>query len=347
MSDSTVVQPCEICGKTSPTDADDKYEDIYSPARPGSLAAIAGLKEERLCGRCSCAQFLGSYWNGDPNKKGQTPIEEYQVRGCTVYVKRDDLWMGGKYAGGNAKLRGAMVHLRALQAQGIDHVAVLDARVSRGGWGLAQICQEIGIKCTVFYGVLKGHEHEVPYFQQQAAKAGADLHPFQAAKVSIMFFRARAICKEQGVHLVPMGLMFPEAMLSVAGEVSATPPNLLTGDFIVCVGTGMMISGILLGIPGANLQHLYGVNVGMTDMELNGTSKTNVEQRVANRIRRTIPSGLDPYPFTIKLADRVFYDADDYPVPFQCDQWYDRKAWRWLNEHINELKDPILFWNIG
>ena len=39
--------------------------------------------------------------------------------------------------------------------------------------------------------------------------------------------------------------------------------------------------------------------------------------------------------------------ADSYPCPFPSHPNYDRKAWHWMCEHINELKKPILFWNIG
>ena len=35
-------------------------------------------------------------------------------------------------------------------------------------------------------------------------------------------------------------------------------------------------------------------------------------------------------PCEIALADREYCAEDNYPCPFPCDKWYDRKAWRWL-----------------
>ena len=53
MQDEGHIQPCEMCGKDY-LDEDDKYDDVYTPARPGSKAALMGLEQERLCGRCAC-----------------------------------------------------------------------------------------------------------------------------------------------------------------------------------------------------------------------------------------------------------------------------------------------------
>jgi hypothetical protein len=249
-----------------------------------------------------------------------------------------------------------------LKEEGVEHIGVVDARVSRGGWGISQLCKEIGLECSVFYPVLanewmpetqeccewpKKYFDKLPYNQQQCGKAGAYLRPLRAAKVSIMYFRARSYCKGHGIHLVPMGLMFPEAMLSVAGEATAMPKELMTGTFICCLGTGMMFSGILLGLQVHQPQRIIAVNVGMTQMELDGESKTNVQQRVSNRVLRILPSTYKPPAFEVGLTDRVFYASDDFPAPFKCDTWYDRKAWRWLNEHLDELPDPVVFWNIG
>lgn len=372
MSNEQPLQPCEICGKTEAPGEDEKYDDLFTPARPGSKAAQLGLDKERLCGRCACAQFIGSYWNGTPDRK-RTPIEQYVLPAGqyfspskgnrVVYVKRDDLWMNGKYGGGNAKLRGAEIRLRGLQESGITHVAMMDAKTSRAGWGVADLCKALGMKYTGFFGRRKGqlttipydrNQFEIvkekdiealPYFQQRAAAAGAELIAMPASRVYPMYYKARKYCQERGIYLLPMGLQLTEAMLSVAGEASTLPRKLITGTVVCVVATGTMFAGMLMGLKGT--PRVIGVYIGMTSGEINGRVKSDPEAIVRNRIKGLLPAGFEPMPFEIKLSDREYYDRDDYPCPFSCDPWYDRKCWRWLCEHIAELEGPILYWNIG
>ena len=38
---------------------------------------------------------------------------------------------------------------------------------------------------------------------------------------------------------------------------------------------------------------------------------------------------------------------DDYEVPFDCNEFWDKKQWYWLEQNIENLKGKTLFWNIG
>ena len=37
----------------------------------------------------------------------------------------------------------------------------------------------------------------------------------------------------------------------------------------------------------------------------------------------------------------------DYEIPFPCNGTWDRKAWWWLEQNVEQLEGDILFWNIG
>lgn len=345
MVNNNEIQPCEMCGKTAPPNEDDKYDDIYFPTRPGSRAVKLGYAQERLCGRCACAQFIGSYWNGTPDRL-RTPVEEYRLFNRTVYVKRDDLWNNGKYGGGNAKMRGIEVHLRQMISGGIKHVAVLDSRTSRIGWGVAGLCRDLGLRCTVYYGTRQSERGAVPYFQQKAKEAGAELIEVPASRIYPMYYNARIECQKRDVYLLPMGGQLTESLLSVAGEARSLPLELTTGTIICVVATGTMFAGLLVGIKGTC--RVVGVYIGMTGKELKeGKSKSDPERIIRRRITSLLPSGFEAIPFDIVLGDREYYAEDNYPCSFPCDKWYDRKAYRWMCEHIDELNDPICFWNIG
>ena len=38
---------------------------------------------------------------------------------------------------------------------------------------------------------------------------------------------------------------------------------------------------------------------------------------------------------------------EDYETPFPCNVNWDKKAWWWLEQNIENIKGKTLFWNIG
>ena len=38
---------------------------------------------------------------------------------------------------------------------------------------------------------------------------------------------------------------------------------------------------------------------------------------------------------------------DWYETPFPCNEFWDKKAWYWLEQNIDKFKGEILFWNLG
>jgi hypothetical protein len=38
---------------------------------------------------------------------------------------------------------------------------------------------------------------------------------------------------------------------------------------------------------------------------------------------------------------------DWYETPFPCNEFWDKKAWYWLEQNIEKFEGKILFWNLG
>jgi hypothetical protein len=71
-------------------------------------------------------------------------------------------------------------------------------------------------------------------------------------------------------------------------------------------------------------------------------SPTRQKKRIFDLLGLDLPSNVE-----IIKSEKDYYTPEEIDCPFPSSIWYDRKAYRWMKEHINELKQPILFWNIG
>jgi len=268
-----------------------------------------------------------------------TPIEEYRIGSEVVHVKREDLY-GQDPMPPLAKLRGIRIVLDNLYKQGVKAVGVLDTRVSKSGQGVAAVIQQEhpDMKLMLGYPVTKTDKRVAPQ-HKQAEEIGAVLCPQQATRQSIMYYRFKKVVEAEKGVMLPHGLPFIETAKSVAQEASTVPEELLQGSLVLIVGTGTMLAGILMGLK-ILPKKIVGISAGKDTMG---------QFRTINKIMT------EAMPFerrdtgTLKLLQPIMpYDvADDFPCPFPSHPNYDLKAWRWLNEHIDELPRPILFWNIG
>lgn len=269
-----------------------------------------------------------------------TPIEEYKVGSETVYVKREDLY-GQDPMPPLAKLRGIRLVLDKLYKQGCRTVGVLDTRVSKSGWGVAAVRKFEHPDMNLMLGFpVTNADRSIPLQHQKAMALGALLHPQQGTRQSIMYYKFKRIVEEQGGVMLPHGLPFTETALSVAEQAAMVPKELIQGTIVLIVGTGTMLAGILIGLIEEQNINIVGISAGKA---VNG--QLNTIERILN----------ETVPFNSKATGKVkllnpimeYNMADDYPCPFPSHPNYDRKAWHWMCEHIDELPKPCLFWNIG
>ena len=59
-------------------------------------------------------------------------------------------------------------------------------------------------------------------------------------------------------------------------------------------------------------------------------------------------NGLAQLPIKVRKSEYDFDNRmEDYETPFPCNQFWDIKQWKWLEENIENIEGDILFWNIG
>ena len=263
----------------------------------------------------------------------QTPIEEYYIDGHDIWVKRDDLFLASKQpmVPALAKLRGARVVLQKMKIDGITRVACFDTRISKSGQGIAFLCQELGLQCLVGYPRLK-KQFTLNEPQRMAKSLGAEVMAIQAGRTAPCYAAFRREASLRGYEVLPLGITFTET----AKEVSkiAEQDTIGFATVVVSTGTGTIATGIALG----------------TDADVIGVSCGMNTARQMKRVRE-LCFGTDifyPQNLTLIQTSYDYYDTEDTEsCPFPTSPYYDMKAWIWMLKHFEELKQPVLFWNVG
>lgn len=271
--------------------------------------------------------------------KHNTPIEEYFVNGKVVYVKREDLSTISPPMPALAKMRGASRLLAKLKEQGVHKIGVYDTHVSRAGIGITCLCNELDLTCYLCYPNTKkglSEQHE------DALAQGAIPHPIKGSRTPICYAIAKREITALGGYMLPQGLVCHETVEAVAEEANSIPLEILGGSVVACTGTGTIISGICTGLPRTTA--VFGVSACI--------SVQKQLQNISNMVTATTPLDFNrkfQIFSNLKLIPQFmdYYEQCEIETPFPCSPYYDKKAWKWMIEHIDELAEPILFWNIG
>jgi 1-aminocyclopropane-1-carboxylate deaminase/D-cysteine desulfhydrase-like pyridoxal-dependent ACC family enzyme len=266
-----------------------------------------------------------------PLFRQHTPIESYLVNGRQVNVKRDDLY-GVSPAPPLAKLRGMRVLLRRLYDDGVRLTGCWDTRVSKLGLGLAACCRELPeMKCIVSYPTRKGEPE--PAAISKARELGAEVYAMKGSRISICFAKARTYVTEKGGSMLPFGLECSEAVDGVAQEAATVPRGKIKGGTVVIsCGSGVTLAGLLSGLP-IFPDRLIGLS--------SGRSVNNILSCVRRYVKE-IPSCLEIHEALVPYSRPL-----DYSCPFPSHPNYDLKAWKFLEDNLQNFTDPVLFWNIG
>ena len=265
----------------------------------------------------------------------KTPVEEHDIGGHCVWVKRDDKF-GRPPAPPQAKCRGlcALIEGNA----GIQGMACWDTRVSTLGIGVAALCRAMGIKAMIGYPFTAKmiKEGRIPEPAAYAQALGAEIVQCPATRLTIsQAFLSRAACA-RGFQIIPAGLACPEGFSAARQAGRELPEYVLGGTLVMVAGSGIISSGVLA----AHMDDFKKVCLITI-----GRPPSAVARRIAQNIGRIAPYvSIQAYP---KLG---YYDPLDIPVPFPAHPHYDMKSWHWLQMEIERgtrFPEPILFWNIG
>ena len=264
-------------------------------------------------------------------------VEKHQVEDEEIFVVRDDLC--SLFPGPNfSKIRGVHKKLEQLREKGVKAVASQDTSISRCGWGVSFLAEQFDLKHYNFYPEKK----EMNFYQQMSKSFGGIMVPIYGTFSNAFRVMAKRWMTKNQVEaeFLPIGLSIPETIQAHVDLIRYLPSEFFEGSVVVCVSSGTICAGIVAGLE------LWGLRPQVIGV-MSSLFK-NRKEKIIGKIRESYPKlkGFD----NLHLMDSGYkYKAKESKVspPFPCDLYLDRKAWKYMVDHLEDLPKPVTFWNIG
>jgi hypothetical protein len=271
-----------------------------------------------------------------------TLIEEYEIDGVPIFVKREDLCCplpGPPFS----KMRGLYSRMKSLKESGVETVGYMETSVSMAGWGISYCASLLKMKAVIYEptykdGIKRGL---LPLHSRKWVELGAEVRPIKAQILKVNHYMAKkALSEEFGedAYMLELHLLSKEAVEENAAEWRRTD----TARFrtvVINVGSGTICSGLIRGCFPDRTKLFVGVTCATKNV-------AHLEADISSKAGVPI-NGLVGLPLTVVDAGYEYTVPVDVGCPFPSHRYYDRKAWDWLTKNVRDLKPPILFWNIG
>jgi len=277
-----------------------------------------------------------------------TPVEQYDVRGIQVWVKREDLcapFPGPSFS----KIRGVAAHIANRPEQVIG---VLDTYHSKAGHAVAYVCAKLGKHCVDFWPAYKREVQPdgsvaLREAQRNALNLGAHLEQLQAGRSAILYHTAKKRLRAEwpNSYLMPNALKLPESVTENAAEVVRSAATIPASGTLICsVSSGTVAAGVIQGLHLLGRLQDYQVVLHLGYSRSRAAVQEYVERTAGVELRNNLTVVDEGYAYADEAGPL------DEACPFPCNRHYDLKAWRWLRtREPGWVADhsPILFWNIG
>jgi len=264
-----------------------------------------------------------------------TPLEEYKIKGRSVWVKRDDLMGDGVNLPPWGKIGGVyqLVKNYVDPNKPLTHLSV-DG--SWTGWVLAKICDDLGIEFHLSYPDSKKISR-VYLDMVKEMFPSVHMNPIRPNMMKVMYHSLMSSSAENGWQMLPYAFNHDFYMDYLSDRIQ---PYTNFKNLVVSSGSGVSLSGLAKGYFREELKEFW----PQTDKTIYTTcvsSEGSIKKMLEN-------NGLGQLPIKVRKSEYDFEDRlDAYEAPFPCNQFWDIKQWHWLENNIDSLEGDILFWNVG
>lgn len=264
-----------------------------------------------------------------------TPLEEYTLKGRTIYVKRDDLMGDDIHLPPWGKIAAVyeLVKKYVDRSKPLTHLSV-DG--SWTGWVLAAICEDLDIEFHVSFPDSKKISREyLGMIKERHPRT--HFNPIRPNMMSIMYNSLKKQANERGWQMLPYAFDHDYYKDYLSDRIQ---PYINYDNLVVSSGSGVTLSGLVRGYYRKELDEFF----PQTNKNV-WTTCVSSESSIRKMLNK---SGIHNVPVHIRKSEFDFDDRlDGYDAPFPCNQFWDIKQWHWLEHNIDKLEGDILFWNIG
>jgi hypothetical protein len=264
----------------------------------------------------------------------ETPLELYHIKGREVWVKRDDLMGDGIILPPWGKIAAVyeLVKKYVDKSKPLTHLSVDGSWTA---WVLAAICEQMNIEFYAAHPDSKKISQEYLGLIKEMYP-NANLYPIRPNMMQIMYNSLKKNAHEKGWQMLPYAFDHDFYKDYLAERIQ---PYSHFDNLVVSSGSGVTLSGLAKGYYREELKEFF----PQVKKKIWTTCVSSVSS-----INKTLKKSGIPIPLNIRKSEYLFEDRlDGYEAPFPCNQFWDIKQWKWLEENIDQLEGTILFWNIG
>jgi hypothetical protein len=263
-----------------------------------------------------------------------TPLELYHIKGREVWVKRDDLMGDGMILPPWGKLA-ALFELVKKYIDKSKPLVHLSVDGSWTAWALGAICEELGIEFYAAHPDSKKISQEyLGMIKEMYPKT--NLYPIRPNMMQIMYNSLKKDAREKGWQMLPYAFDHDFYKDYLAERIQ---PYSHFDNLVVSSGSGVTLSGLAKGYYREELKEFF----PQVKRKIWTTCVSSVSS-----INKTLKKSGIPIPLNIRKSEYLFENRlDGYETPFPCNQFWDVKQWKWLEENIDQIEGTIIFWNIG
>lgn len=263
------------------------------------------------------------------------PLETYTVKGKDVQVWRGDLMGDGYYLPRWSKV-GAIFQLLKNYADRDKPLTHMAVDGSWSGWTIAAFAEELGIEFYYSFPDSKKFNRQI-VFDTLEKYPNTKLNPVDPNMLQIMYNTLKRQVREEGWQMLPYAFNHPW-FINYNKELIKQYEKF--DNLVVSSGSGVVLTGLVQGFYEEELKTFWHPQL---DRHVWTTCQSS-----ANTVAQVVKENGIHLPINIEESIYNFDDRmDGYEAPFPCNQFWDLKQWKWLEDNIEQLEGSILFWNIG
>ncbi len=271
-----------------------------------------------------------------------TPVETYRIENTEVDVKRDDLHNGDLDLPPWAKLEGVRQLLLSDCFDKRKPIVHLTIRGSYTGWALSYFGKEYGYDIKIAYPKTKSYPQEM---LDKITQYGGELVPLRHNMVAVLSAQVKKMAKERGWQMSPDAFNHPVYVKSWKERSASFFQENDYQTLVIQGGSGVTSVGLIQSFLGVD--YIAGQ---MFEPTYEGKKVIIISTSSVKTVKSALVSNMGSVPSCVEIykSEHDFYDEiPTHTTPFPCNRLWDKKAWVWMTQNVEELKGRTLFWNLG